>query len=934
MTDPVDPKVEKTKVWLQTIVAGVEFSVKNQEDLENRSKGKTLIDSLDAEKASIRGELSKIEVKVGGGLLGGKSMKILDAGGDYRKEIDTYHHAGLLRDAMTPQQLKTVSVQMEKIMQVQAQLKKNPYYSAGEPNFTEIRIYDLEAMTDEERTLKINELAALEETRKAEEAKYARLKAECDRHMAEDLWEPMVREGIIPENFVPQDYSAVAKLFAGASAAYEERLQEYSASMSEDDLLHEKFKTGFKIGKGVLKLLTASTGLVGDVGDLAGDGSISEVTGEIADFLGYMETTLTITEGLTKAVLTDNDFTSVGAVLANTLGTVLASSGLDPLAANIISSVAANAVRAVSVAKKIKAGDLEGALTDLVAAVASELGRFDPDGKDGVMTLVGANLTKALAAKDIGKAIANSRSPQEMISAMMDAVDAIAGDALDGVGEDVMEKFNKAVGKDDEEKDEDEEDDEEDDGDEEDTSGSDWAEGEKARKGKFDMAALQKRREETDALAATKVALSMQEQMDAERAVFENHLRSGFPVPMDDQDEINISEMERLQSIEYIIAIQKKNEATFNMAKQIAEKGLALIAKIFPPAALAQSCMTLAFSIKDAIEKTQELIVWVENVEDATNAGSAQVDAMLNRRGLQGKQTMRANVQVAIEAARVVAAALALTPVAASAPVVKASADVAEAAIELADLIYTEVQLAKAWKIYVKARAVPQDRYLARKATRENPTLAKYAMAYGSLNGDPIAVEGMRRCGLDKQVLANPGTNVAKVVTYLECKYPEDPILLRAEPAPDKWYPGAIELTAGSFMNFYRMATTKASPLVDAAQDISGISAALGRLDEAEAAFQTALDAAAEAAKLMDADAAKLSPVELNAVARVTLTTTLIRTQDQLRKYKAMAPDKTPHPEMAKYIDAMSAKASLRLTAVAGVVEKRPWEALYRKKVA
>ena len=381
------------------------------------------------------------------------------------------------------------------------------------------------------------------------------------------------------------------------------------------------------------------------------------------------------------------------------------------------------------------------------------------------------------------------------------------------------------------------------------------------------------------------------------------------------------------------MAMQKKNEATFKLAKQIADKGVALLAKLFPPASLVQACMTLAFSIKDAVEKTQELIIWCENAEDAMSANSAQVDAMLNRRGLQTKQTMRAAVQVALDAAKVVAEVLTLTPAAPAGPVVKASAEVAEAAIELADLIYTEVQLAKAWKIYEEARANPQDRYLARKATRENPTLSKYAMAYGALNGDPIAVEGMRRCGLDKQTLSVPGTNVSQVVTYLEAKYPDDPVLLRAVPVPDKWYPGPVVLSATSFMGFYRMATTKAAPKVDPGSDASGISAALGRLDGAEAKFNKALDDAADMAKTTTIEVAKAAPVTLDQVALADLTATLIRVKDQLGKFKPMAEGIPPqaHAEMAKYVDALAAQSEMRLSAILKVSKDKPWEALYKK---
>ncbi len=616
-------------------------------------------------------------------------------------------------------------------------------------------------------------------------------------------------------------------------------------------MLMEKFEVGFKIGKGVLKLGAASTGLVGSIGEMKDDKALIADAKEAKAFFDQLEVAVTIGEGMTKMALTDKDFTSIGEEMAEAISKGLGGfSELSKETVTIVACCASNAVRSVSVAKKIKAGDLEGAFTDVVGAIAAELKAFDPKKGGGGMTAFGKQMAATagslVKALNLPRMVAEGRSPIEIMGAMIDIVDGVVGPSAEAFGKDLDKELKKSLdlGKDkDKEGEEEEEEDEE-----EDTSGQDYVDGRKVRQGKFDIEALKKRQLEADALSAEKIKQSAEEQAEAEREQFEHHLRAGFPMAMSDEDEVNQSESDRIQSIEFLIAIQKKNEATFNMARQIADKGVALVVKLFPPASLLQACMTLAYTIKDAIEKTQELIIWVENVEDATAAGSAQVDAMLNRRGLQTKQMMRAQVQAAIDAAKVVAEVLAFTPAAPAGPVVKASAEVAEAAIDLADLIYTEVQLAKAWGIYQQARAQPQDRYLAREATRENPTLSKYAMAYGSLNGDPIAVEGMRRCGLDKQTLSVPGTNVAKVVTYLEAKYPDDPVLLRAVPVPEKWYPGPVELTAASFLSFYRMATTKAAPKLSADGHASGITAALGRLVEAEAALQAALDKAAEAA--------------------------------------------------------------------------------------
>ena len=251
--------------------------------------------------------------------------------------------------------------------------------------------------------------------------------------------------------------------------------------------------------------------------------------------------------------------------------------------------------------------------------------------------------------------------------------------------------------------------------------------------------------------------------------------------------------------------------------------------------------------------------------------------------------------------------------------------DTAEAAIELADLIYTEAQLASAWKIYVEARKVPEDRWLARKATRENPTLSKYAMAYASLNGDAIAVEGLRRCGINKQVLANPDTNISKVVTYLETKYADDPVLLRAVPPANEWHPGQIVLTATSWMLFYQAAIGEKGK-VDPGSDTSGIAAAMGRLDEAEEAFKKALDDVTKRAAKTTKSEHKKNPVEMDAVARDRLALCLIQLREKLDGYKPKKVGTTePHTSMIEYIDALRALSEKRSAAVKKVEADKPW---------
>ena len=920
MSDKPDPKNAARIEWLKSTVGFVALSEGNRADLERRAEGQEVIASLNDKKAMIRQVMLATEFEVEG-KIGSKRMKLLSEDGDYRKEIDTVHHGpALINSLADPAPLQRA---YDEILKVEEALKGNPYYFPPEPDYVEIPVFEPEGMTEEQLRTELAKVEAARLEREKQMREYALKKAEADQHLAEDLWHPLVREGIIPENLVPQQHSSVAQLFAASSEKYEERLQEYSRELTEKDILKQKFDLGFKIAGSTLKLLGASNTLGSEIATVTGDDNAVAALEEVAEFLDHFETALLITEQLSTAALTDKDFTVVGQTIANTVFENIAGE-LDPTAAKIVGSCLANGARMIDVSRKVSERDYEGAFEDLVAGMAEELHSYDPQGKEGLMSKIADQMENSLSSVTAVKAIAVAAAkpgakPGDIMSALLNAASALGKEAGADVPSGALQEFSETAA----------------------AMQAAWDEGDEARKhldGKFteqDLEELRKKRaelEERQQEASTRsaqLALEAAEQkMKAQEEEFAVLLRTGLARPQTDEEEIDLQEYLRSENIETILAIQARNEATFKLCATIAQKGAAFVTKLFPPASIAEAAMTLALTIKDTVEKAEQLIIWRENVEDALTAHSAQADAMLNRKGLQTKQVTLAGIQVALDAAKVVAEVLAVTPVAASAPVVKASINAAEAAIELADLIYTEAQLSAAWKIYQKAKDNPEDRYLARKSLRENPTLSKYAMAYGALKGDPIAVEGMRRCGLSKITLANPDTNVDKVVTYLETRYPEDPVLLRAVPVPDKWYPGPIELTTRCWMTFYTAALTEAQ-LADGA-DTSAIAAAIARLDEAQTEFDAALDRAIEEARTKTLADAGRDPAKIDPADSARLVSACMRLQDLLRGYQPRGTDGTAHASMARFVDALAAKSEQRVSTVNGILKQEPWKKFYK----
>lgn len=905
-----DAKDIARTAWIKDVVGVVVESAEHVTHAEKHEEGLEAINkALMFERDAIREAFESVEVEVKT-TMGKKKMKLLDAGGDYMHEIDTVHHTKKMTEAIDEPTMRLLEAQIDKITAVEATLKENPYYNPPEPDWAKLPDGDPDQMDPAAREKFFDDMSAALALREKQQRDYVAAQREAEQAIAKDLWQPLVREGVIPENMVPQKHSAVAEQFGEASALYDERLQEYSRDLTEKDLLKEKFALGFKIANSTLKLATAGAGVVGAAGELAGDKDLALSVTEATEIMGHLGTALAITEGLTMAVLTDKDFTAVSDVIAATVGDIVSAEAGDEIG-NIVSTSISVAARGARVGQLCAKGQYDEAINTLGDAIASGCSGFDKEEGGGHVSAIGAGIKEGLArlvqAKQYSERIRNGESPKAILGELVDEASKIAADAAGGPAAKIKEEY--------------------------DSWSADTADDRAALKeanafiaDKFDMNDLRARREE----AAKNMVEDIEALQQADDEDFRLALVAGFSMATDDDDAINEAESNRIASIEYILAVQAKNDATFNLCKTIATKGTGMVMKMFPGAALVEACLSLTFAIQDAVKKAEEMIIWMDNVADAQNASSAQVDAMLNRKGLQKKQTIQANVQVALDAAKVVAEVLALTPAAPAAPIVKKSVEFTEAAIEAADLIYTEVQLARAWKIYQAAAANPADRYLARKATRENPTLSKYAMAWGAKEGDPIAVEGMRRCGLNEHTLALPDTNVTKVVSYLEAKYADDPVLLRAVPVKEEWHPGTVELTFRSWASFYQMATTKAAPLVGTTQDVSGINAALGALDTAEAAFKDAVDAAFEANKTREKEEVELDPGGPDKGAVLMIKAALLKTSDALRKYKALDADGAEHKEMATYVDALVALTEARMTGLDKVMEDAKWAQVWK----
>jgi len=147
--------------------------------------------------------------------------------------------------------------------------------------------------------------------------------------------------------------------------------------------------------------------------------------------------------------------------------------------------------------------------------------------------------------------------------------------------------------------------------------------------------------------------------------------------------------------------------------------------------------------------------------------------------------------------------------------------------------IYKPAKLSSAWSTYKQALGEKNNEAIKRKAMKMNPTLAKYAIAYGALEmNDPFAKEALRDCGLTDEVLAHKDTNAQRVADYLKLKMADD---LEVQGVLNEFVPsGGVPLSLATWNKNKKAAAAKHKWQNTGT---GGIDAALAALEKAEAAL-------------------------------------------------------------------------------------------------
>lgn len=734
-----------------------------ERDVEQKQKDVYIArvqEELDKEKKNIRAAFV-FEVKALG-----KSMSSLGEGGDSTKTFDVEDIGKEFDKAVSLERLKLLAAAQDKLTALTRML--------NEPTVRRTYVEKKQIVTREEPLFTKQEIA-------------------------DEVYTPLVREQLLPETFVPNEYSAVQKMLDESNEFYKQELESYREAEDEDRT------------EDVNKVLNALSGLI-----VAGEGLIPQ------------ENVQKAAEGITKLVtsITTTAVTAYGATKKQTMaGAKSVLDGVASIAGNIVGNATDNSElgqllttgiqSATSVASMVShlsepEPNIDGFLEDLIGGIGnafSVASTITSDKQSADITVAGSVvdgvLTTLLTAKkdkllqsikegkweEVGKFIAQTTAKAVKIACQGLNTEASVGPTaeLSKVSEE-LDKAETEEEKSELKKKKDELIEElsklseksETVGETLDSSSTEFGEAtELSSKAKEALEELKKKREEGDEKLALKEA---EERLKREEEEFAAGL-AGL-------GSVNPNENE-VKAIASLIAKIESDRAIWKTILGLADVAAGVAAQVFEPMAAGGTLVEFIASAKLAVERMQHMLKWQASHGDAITAVSPYTTTIENFIKNQKEQFTQHAVDAALKVIKAASQFAQSCPVVtAAAKVVTAGVKVAETAQELIWKEFQERKVKQAWEVTRQALDNPGNRKLGLIARKLNPTLAKYSIAYGAVvRKDAIAMSAMNRIGLDRESLARRDASVSEVKKYLDTLYNEDVVVL-GEYTPKDWSEG------------------------------------------------------------------------------------------------------------------------------------------------
>ena len=305
-----------------------------------------------------------------------------------------------------------------------------------------------------------------------------------------------------------------------------------------------------------------------------------------------------------------------------------------------------------------------------------------------------------------------------------------------------------------------------------------------------------------------------------------DHFEETEKIRIDDRKKIDAAHgKDKVSLIEKQIAKIERDVFIRKWAVTVMSQGTEFASKFFAPLVMAGTAATLYGNIHEAMKRATDAQNFLEKekgmLRDASPFSASIQNFLINA----NSQKLHYQIQSCCDACRLIGALIetcgyATGPGSVIAAVVGQTMQASGRAVSALEAIKYELEKndeARAgWKMYKEALLKPENRKLALKAMQQNPTLAKYSVVWGAIiEKEPLLEDFLTVTGLTAESLADPKADFDLVIKYLETKFSDDNVIVGMEAVAKGWAPHPVELTLECWNAFIRRGKEEVGLVVD-----------------------------------------------------------------------------------------------------------------------
>lgn len=627
---------------------------------------------------------------------------------------------------------------------------------------------------------------------------------ELKKTLGTELYQPLVREGLMPETFVPDDFSETREMLDGSFGAYKERLE-------KEGLNHKVFSPENLAMASTL--FTSGVAFVGSAGTIKGAVELDPTT-VVPE---YLEPGLSV---FTENLHENRDMAAIADMTALTFDVLM--TGKD--AVSDIGALVSGSKSKEMIAPMRKIGMAISSISGIVLSQSIQGPNIPSTLAVGLSTLFNGKVDNSKVALGLIEALDETKKKDVGIQQAARVVGAAIDTALNEV--DIKPATDKSLTHDCASA----------------MSAIDFAAvAEDLRAQRYDRVVNAFEKMATIALDGCKTPIIAY--LDSHAVGLDQTLQARITQELTDninadaeesRRELAAIENERDEAkkaslIEEKIKQLERATKAMDWAVKLSSMSFAVASKFIGPLAIGGSLVKLIENTVKATARACDAAIFLEKKEDMLRAASPYSSAVANFVHNSRIQATHYSINAALDGLNIVgavvetlgyASGMGAAAGAAAGKIIQATAAAGQALEAVLYEIAKRVDLERAWHFYRAALARPDNRKMGLKALKENPTLAKYAAAWGAVvKQDVLVADFVRSTGLSAESLRDPKAKVDQVVKYLELRMPDDNVAVGRSGKSD-WEPATIELTAVCFVSAKAAAVKKAKLKDDSSREV------------------------------------------------------------------------------------------------------------------